>query len=134
MVILTKSVPMETYWSIGLVEYAHPILHHIYQIITKECPDIIKDIGLQMAVKAINDTAGPSSLVLTLLVFGAYPRITDLNPLISLIIQRTVAIYKAIDEITKIRAQIQVKEALGQHNRPNTSAIHDIPLNSDVLV
>jgi hypothetical protein len=28
---------------------------------------------LQMAVKAVNDTAGPDGLVLTLLVFGTYP-------------------------------------------------------------
>ena len=71
--ISTKSVPIEAYWSIGLVECAYPILYCIYQIITKECPDIIKDIGLQMAVKAINNSAGPSRLVPTLLVFGAYP-------------------------------------------------------------
>ena len=106
----------------------------MYQIITKECPDITKDIGLQIAVKAINNTAGPSGLVPTLLVFRAYPQITDLDPPTPSITQHTVAIHKAIDEITKIRAQMQVKEALGQCNGPNTSAIHNIPLNSDILV
>jgi hypothetical protein len=39
-----------------------------------------------------------------------------------------------MDEITKIRAQIQVKEALGQRNGQDTSAIYNTPLNSDVLV
>jgi hypothetical protein len=29
-----------------------------------------------MAVKAINDIAGPDGLIPTLLVFGSYPRIT----------------------------------------------------------
>jgi len=33
---------------------------------------IIKELALQMAVKATNDTAGPDGLVLILLVFGAY--------------------------------------------------------------
>jgi hypothetical protein len=33
-----------------------------------------------MAVKAINDTAGPDIIVPTLLVFGAYPQITDMDP------------------------------------------------------
>ena len=33
-----------------------------------------------MAVKAVNDTAGPDGLVLTLLVYGAYPRISNLDP------------------------------------------------------
>ena len=33
-----------------------------------------------MAVKAINDTAGPNRLVPTLLVYGAYLRISKLDP------------------------------------------------------
>jgi len=33
-----------------------------------------------MAVKAINDTAGPNGLVPTLLVYGAYLRISNLGP------------------------------------------------------
>jgi hypothetical protein len=134
MAISTKSVPVEAHWSIGLVERAHPILRRAYQIITEECPGIAKDTALQMAVKAINDTAGPNGLVPTLLVFGAYPRMSNLDPPAPSITERAVAIHKAMDEITKIRAQMQVKEGLGQRNGPDTSAIHDAPLNSDVLV
>ena len=134
MAISTKSVPVEAHWSIRLVERAYLILRCIYQIITKECPDITKDIGLQIAVKAINDIAGPSGLVPTLLVFRAYPQITDLDPPTPSITQRAAAIYKAMEEVIKIRTQIQVKEALGQRNGPDTSAIHNTPLNSDVLV
>jgi hypothetical protein len=37
-----------------------------------ELPDISKDMALQMAFKAINDSTGPDSLIPTLLVFGAY--------------------------------------------------------------
>jgi len=33
-----------------------------------------------MAVKAINNTAGPNGLVPTLLVYRAYPRISNLGP------------------------------------------------------
>jgi hypothetical protein len=69
-------------------------------------------MALQIAVKAINNTAGLNRLVPTLLVFRAYPRINKLNPPTLLITDRIVVIYKAIEEITKIRAQIQVKEAL----------------------
>ena len=32
-----------------------------------------------MAFKAINDSVGPNSLIPTLLVFGAYPRIVKSN-------------------------------------------------------
>jgi hypothetical protein len=54
-------------------------------------------------VKAVNDTAGPNGLVPTLLVFGAYPRITDID-LTPSITERVVAIHKAMEEVTKIRA------------------------------
>jgi len=36
-----------------------------------------KEMILQMVVKAVNDIAGLDELVLMLLVFGLYPRITD---------------------------------------------------------
>ena len=87
-----------------------------------------------MAVKAVNDTAGLNSLVPTLLVFRAYPQMTELDPLTPSITERVAVIHKVIEEVTKIRAQIQVKEALKQHNGPDTSTVHDVPLNSDVLV
>jgi hypothetical protein len=39
-----------------------------------------------MAVKAINNTTGPNRLVPTLLVYRAYPRISNLDPLALFII------------------------------------------------
>jgi hypothetical protein len=58
----------------------------------------------------------------------------ELDPPTPSITDRAAAIHKAIEEITKIRAQIQVKEALKQRNGLDTSTVHDVPLNSDVLV
>jgi hypothetical protein len=55
-----------------------------------------------MAVKAVNNTAGPDGLVLTLLVYGAYPRMTNLDPSASSIIDQAIAIRKAITEIAKL--------------------------------
>ena len=51
------------------------MLQRAYKIITDKLQGqgTTKEINLQMAVKAVNDTAGPDSLVPTLLVFGAYP-------------------------------------------------------------
>ena len=94
----------------------------------------IKEMNLQMAVKAVNDTAGPDGLVPTLLVFGAYPRMSELDPPSPSITQRAAAIRKAMEEITKIRAERQVNNALNQRNGPSVEAIHDLPLNSNVLV
>jgi hypothetical protein len=58
-----------------------------------------------MAVKAINNTAGPDGLVPTLLVYGAYPRISKLDPPAPSVIDRAAAIRKAMAEIVKLRAK-----------------------------
>ena len=58
-----------------------------------------------MAVKAINDTTGPNGLVPTLLVYGAYLRISNLDPPTPSITERVATIQKAIAEIVKLRAK-----------------------------
>ena len=55
-----------------------------------------------MAVKAINNTAGPNRLVPTLLIYRAYLRINNLNPPALSIIEQTAAIQKVITEIVKL--------------------------------
>jgi hypothetical protein len=87
-----------------------------------------------MAVKAINDTAGPDGLVPTLLVYGAYPRMTNLDPPALSIIDRATVIRKAMSEIAKLRAKQAVNSALNHRNGPNITLVYDLPLNSKVLV
>ena len=89
-----------------------------------------------MAVKAINDTAGPNGLVPTLLVFGAYLRLSKYNAHTPAMTQRAVAIKNAIKEVQRVRAERQVVDALNQWNGPGpiVSVVHDLPINSDVLV
>jgi len=58
-----------------------------------------------MAVKAINNIAGPNRLVSTLLVYGAYLRISNLGPLTPSITERAAIIQKEIAEIVKLRAK-----------------------------
>ena len=55
-----------------------------------------------MAVKAINDTASPNGLVPTLLVYRAYPRMSNLDPPALSIMEQTAAIWKAMAEIVKL--------------------------------
>jgi hypothetical protein len=112
------------------------VLRKAYQIITEELQGsgTTKELNLQIAVKAVNNTAGPDGLVLTLLVFGAYPWISTLDPSAPTITQRATAVRKAMTEVAKIRAERQVNNALNQRNSPSVKAIHDLPLNSDVLV
>ena len=55
-----------------------------------------------MAVKAINNTAGLDRLVPTLLVYRAYPRISNLDlPTLS-ITEQAAAIWKAMAKIVKL--------------------------------
>ena len=58
-----------------------------------------------MAVKAVNDTAGPNGLVPTLLVYRAYPRMSKLDPLAPSITERAVVIWKAMAEVVKLQAK-----------------------------
>jgi hypothetical protein len=96
--------------------------------------DVSKEIALQMTVKAINDTAGSDGLVPTLLVFGAYPRMHAMDPPTPSITQRAIAIEKAMTEIRKFRAERQVADALNTRNGPIVTPIHDLSINSDVLI
>lgn len=95
---------------------------------------ISKKTTLQMAVKAINDTGGLDGLVPTLLVFGAYPHMHSMDPPVPSIIQRAVTIKKAMEEVRKIRAENQIADALNTRNRPLVDLVHNLSLNSHVLV
>ena len=77
---------------------------------------------LQIVVKAINDTAGPNGIVPTLLVFGSYPRITEMDPPSPSVTKRAEAIRAATKEVRRIYAERQVENALAMRNGPNTLA------------
>jgi hypothetical protein len=87
-----------------------------------------------MAVKAVNDTTGLDGLVLTLLVFGAYPRMTEYDPPAPTIAQYAAAVKKAMTEIRRIYAQRQIADTVNTRNGPSSTAVHRLLLNSDVLV
>jgi len=87
-----------------------------------------------MAVKAVNDTAGPDGLVPTLLVYRAYLRISNLGPPALSITEQAAAIQKAIAKIVKLRAKQTVNNALYYRNGPNTTLVYNLPLNSEVLI
>jgi hypothetical protein len=83
---------------------------------------------LQIAVKAINDLAGPDSIVPILLVFGAYLRLTEINPPSSLVTKRAKAICAATKEVRRLYTERQVKNALTIHNSPDTKNTLDLSL------
>lgn len=101
MGIIVKNAPVEAHHSIGLVERYHGPLRRVCSIITTEILDIKPDLVLQMSLKVINNSADPNELVPTLLVFDAYPRMTEFDAPSLSITQRAMAMKKAIDEVRK---------------------------------
>ena len=76
---ITKSIPVKAYNLISIVKHYYGLLQCIYHIITFKIPGINKDMALQMAFKVINNSTGPDSLIPTLLIFRAYPQMTESN-------------------------------------------------------
>jgi hypothetical protein len=95
---------------------------------------ISKEIILQMIVKAVNNTADSDELVFALLIFDVYSRMHVMNPSTSSISQRAMAIEKVMTEVRKFRAERQVADALNIRNDLIVISIHDLSLNSNVLI
>jgi hypothetical protein len=89
-----KEVPVKAYNSISKVEKYHAPLRRLYEILRDKLKEenLNKELILQIAVKAINNTARPNGLVPTLLVFSVYPRLSSFNTLTLLMIVRAKAI------------------------------------------
>lgn len=106
MGITCKQVPTEAHWSIGKIERYHGPLRRAFEILHTELRGTFSnDAILQMAVKAVNDTAGPDSLVPTLLVFSAFPRVNLHFPPSPSTLKRAEAIAKAMRALRKHSAE-----------------------------
>jgi hypothetical protein len=136
MLIEVKEVLVKAYNSVGLVERYHALLRRAYKIIKEELKNehIDKEMILQMAVKAVNDSAELDRIVLTLLVFGLYPRMTEIDPLSPIIAKRAEAIRAVTKEVRRLHVKRQVSDALAMCNGLNTIATGELPLQSDVRV
>lgn len=135
MAIEVTEVPVEAHNSVGKVERYHAVIRRAFEVISEDIgrstpPENI----LQMAVKAVNDTAGPDGLVPTLLVFGTYPRLSKHSPPSPSIAARATAICKAMIEIRKLKAARQVNDALATRNGPSVTELLQLPLQSNVRV
>lgn len=69
-----------------MVEYYHRPLRQVYSIITIKIFTSGGVLVLQISFKAMNNLMRPNKLVLILLVFSRYPRITELDVSFLLII------------------------------------------------
>jgi hypothetical protein len=81
-----------------------------------------------MIVKAINNLAGLNSIILILLVFSVYLRLTKIDPPSSLVTKKAKAIYAATKEVRRLYTERRVKNILAIHNSPDTRNTLDLPL------
>jgi hypothetical protein len=121
---------------VGLIEQYYALLCCAYKILKTELKNkhINKKIILQIAVKAVNDLARPDRIVLILLVFGLYLRITEINVPLPIIVKRAKAICAATKEVRQLYTKQQVNNALVIRNSLNTIVTVDLSLQSDVCV
>ncbi len=113
----------------------HAELRRAYQMLNDDLAiEVSKEIMLQMIVKAINDTIDLDDLMFILLMFERYFRMHVMDLLTSSIIQRAIIIEKTMIEIRKLRVERQIVDALNTRNDSIIISIHDLSLNSNVLV
>ncbi len=96
--------------------------------------DISKEIILQMTVKTINDTVDSDELMFTLLIFDVYSRMHVMNSSTSSINQRVMTIEKAMTEMKKFKAERQIADVLNFRNESIIISIHDLSINSNMLI
>jgi hypothetical protein len=106
MAIEIEEIPVKAHYFIGKIEKYRAPVRRAFEVIIANFGNIITpEHVLQMAVKAVNYTAGPNGLVYIFLVFGIFPRIShELSPSSS-ITARGEAMRKAMAEVHKLKAQ-----------------------------
>ncbi len=134
MSIKVKIVSIKSHHSIEMIERYHDSLCRVYAIIVFEILDIDSNSILQMTFKALNDSIDLNDLVSILLVFDAYSRMIEMNVSFSTITQRSIAMRKAMKKVCKTITFRQINDALNMRNDSNTILIHDLLLNSLVLM
>jgi hypothetical protein len=131
-----KEVPVEAYNSVSKIKRYHSFLRQAYKIICDKLRDTktSTEVSLQIAIKTINDSAGPDGIIPTLLVFGAYPRITNNSALSPTTTKKTEAIRKTSNKIRQYYTKRHIEDALRIRNGLDITAIFKLPIQSDVKV
>jgi len=87
--IKIKEILVEAHNSVGKVEVYYALLCRAFGIICNKLNfEYSNKVCLQMAIKAVNNIAESNEIVPTLLIFGAYLRITNKDPPLTSTLQR----------------------------------------------
>ena len=116
--IFLRHAIVESHNALAQGETYHAMLRRIFNKAKVERPKLNDEILLSLAVKAMNDTAGPDRLVPTLLVFFALPRTVEMRDESPPQKERLRALHTA-----KIIQQIDSKFKIQQSCKQETSPI-----------
>lgn len=106
---------IESHNALGNGERYHSYLRSVYHKVRDDATQLSKADALRLAIKAVNDTAGPAGLVPTLLVFGVMPRLPIHPKDLPEQRDRMQAMQSARTEMTKIVAKTRVHVALSKN-------------------
>jgi hypothetical protein len=134
MNIRVNIVLVETHHLIKMIERYHESLRREYAIIVAKILEIESNSTWQIIFKALNDSIHLDDLILILLVFDAYSRMTEINVSSSTITQRFIAMRKTMNEVRKSIVIRLLNDALNIQNDSSSTLIHNLSLNSDILV
>ena len=134
MNIMMKNVFVEIHHFIDQIEKYHEFFRRIYLIIISKIFGIDSNQNLQMTFKTINDSVESHDLMSTLLIFGAYSRMSESDAFVSSITQRFIAMKKAMDEIRKLNVSRQINDVINTKNEFSTIHFHDLFFNAPVLI
>jgi hypothetical protein len=120
-----KEMPVEAYNLVSKIKRYHDPLRQAYKIIYNKLRDTKTsiEVSLQITMKTINDSIGPDSIIFILLVFGAYPRITNNSALSPITTKKAKTIRKTSNKIRQYYTKRHVEDALRIRNSPNITII-----------
>ena len=127
-----QSSGVQSHNALSVGERYHSFLRQIYRKVRQAKPTVAPQNALMLAIKAMNETAGPHGLVPTLLIFGVMPRIPVVPTQLPALILRMEAMHSARKEMSASIA----KERLNTSIRTNvpSAAMKDIDVGAEVLV
>jgi hypothetical protein len=114
----------ESHNSLGAGEQIHSKLRAVFRKLTFEHPKLSPELRLSIAVKALNDTAGPDGLVPSLLVFGALPRPPEIRKEFPAQRARFQAMHTARAEYERLVSAERIRRGLRKQVTPAADRIY----------
>ena len=123
---------VEAHNVLGIGERLHAPLRRIFRKIVFDFPQIDRNIGVKLSIKAMNDTEGDNGLVPSLVAFGIVPRFPIISSDIPTQKERMLAPSRAQMEMNAVVAQRRILAALTRSIPAATDLVLEI--GQEILV